>query len=42
LPPIAAYEAITRRLFAQNDAIASFRSLVALDRVKAGTDIVIP
>ncbi len=36
------YEAITRRLFADNEAVASFRSLIALDRVKAGADIVIP
>ena len=35
------YEAVTRRLFAQNDAVASFRSLIALDRVKAATEIVI-
>ncbi len=41
-PDMAAYEAITRRLFAENDAVASFRSLVALDRVKAGSEIVIP
>ena len=41
-PDMAAYEAITRRLFAQNDAVASFRSLVALDRVKTGAEIVIP
>ena len=41
-PDMAAYEAITRRLFAQNDSVASFRSLIALDRVKAGMEIVIP
>jgi Lrp/AsnC family transcriptional regulator, leucine-responsive regulatory protein len=35
------YEAITRRLFADNDAVASFRSLIALDRVKAGAEIAI-
>jgi Lrp/AsnC family transcriptional regulator, leucine-responsive regulatory protein len=39
---MAAYEATTRRLFAQNDAVASFRSLIALDRVKAGGELVIP
>ncbi|WP_419810083.1 Lrp/AsnC family transcriptional regulator [Sphingomonas sp.] len=39
---MAAYEAITRRLFAQNDAVASFRSLIALDRVKAGGELMIP
>lgn len=37
-----AYEALTRRLFAQNEAVASFRSLIALDRVKHGAEIVIP
>lgn len=36
------YEAATRRLFAQNEAVASFRSLIALDRVKAGAEIVVP
>lgn len=41
-PDMSAYEATTRRLFAQNEAVASFRSLVALDRVKAGMEIVIP
>lgn len=35
------YEAITRRLFSENDFVASFRSLLALDRVKAGTSVVI-
>ncbi|MBJ6123721.1 Lrp/AsnC family transcriptional regulator [Sphingomonas mollis] len=39
---MAAYEAITRRLFAQNDAVASFHSLIALDRVKAGGELTIP
>jgi DNA-binding Lrp family transcriptional regulator len=37
-----AYEAITRRLFADNEAVASFRSLIALDRVKAGAEIAVP
>ncbi|MBR0894733.1 Lrp/AsnC family transcriptional regulator [Bradyrhizobium tropiciagri] len=41
-PDMAAYEATTRRLFAQNEAVASFRSLIALDRVKVGAEIVIP
>jgi len=36
------YEAITRRLFAENEAVSSFRSLIALDRVKAGAEIVVP
>ena len=37
-----AYSALTRRLFAENDCIASYRSLIALDRVKTDTSIVIP
>ncbi|MFT3978531.1 MAG: Lrp/AsnC family transcriptional regulator [Sphingomonas bacterium] len=41
-PNMTAYEAATRRLFAQNEAVVSFRSLIALDRVKTGVEIVIP
>ena len=41
-PDMPAYEALTRRLFNENEAIASFRSLIALDRVKTGSEIVIP
>lgn len=37
-----AYEALTRRLFAQNAVVQSYRSLIALDRVKAETAVVIP
>jgi hypothetical protein len=37
-----AYEALTRRLFVENPAIESFRSLIALDRVKAETGVIIP
>ena len=37
-----AYEALTRRLFAEHDYIESYRSLIALDRVKADTSIIIP
>ncbi len=36
------YEAITRRLFANNDAVSSFQSLIALDRVKASAEIMVP
>ncbi|MBS1081232.1 Lrp/AsnC family transcriptional regulator [Gluconobacter kondonii] len=36
------YEQITRRIFAQNDFVSSYRSLIALDRVKTGSEIVIP
>lgn len=31
----------THRLFAQNESVASYRSLIALDRVKFGSDIII-
>jgi Lrp/AsnC family transcriptional regulator, leucine-responsive regulatory protein len=37
-----AYEALTRELFAENECIASYASLIALDRVKVDTGIVIP
>jgi DNA-binding Lrp family transcriptional regulator len=37
-----AYEVLTRRLFVENPAIESFRSLIALDRVKAETGVIIP
>jgi len=37
-----AYEALTRRLFQNSGCIASFRSLIALDRVKADTSVIIP
>ncbi|MFV3130250.1 Lrp/AsnC family transcriptional regulator [Niveispirillum sp. KHB5.9] len=40
-PDMASYEAITRRLFAENDAVVSFRSLIALDRVKEGAEVMI-
>jgi len=33
------YEALTRRLFAENESVASYRTLVALDRVKAGSSV---
>ena len=36
------YEQITRRIFAQNNFVSSYRSLIALDRVKTGSEIVIP
>lgn len=41
-PDMPSYEALTRRLFNDNEAVASFRSLLALDRVKTGSEIVIP
>ncbi|MDP5280369.1 Lrp/AsnC family transcriptional regulator [Sphingomonas sp. DG1-23] len=36
------YEALTRRLFEENDAVDRYRTLIALDRVKAETALVIP
>ncbi len=41
-PDMVAYEATTKRLFSRNEAVASFRSLIALDRIKTGAEIVIP
>lgn len=41
-PDMRSYEGLTRRLFAENALVESFRTLVALDRVKTGTAIVIP
>jgi len=36
------YEELTRRLFSDHEWVASFRTLVALDRVKTDTAILIP
>lgn len=36
------YEELTRRLFSDHEWVASFRTLVALDRVKTDTSIIIP
>lgn len=36
------YERLTRRLFAENELVKSYRTLVALDRVKTDTAVVIP
>ena len=41
-PDMRVYEGLTRRLFAENDLVASYRTLVALDRVKAGMTVVVP
>lgn len=35
------YEALTRRLFAENDLVDRYRTLVALDRVKADTAFIV-
>lgn len=41
-PDMRSYERLTRRLFAENEAVASYRTLVALDRVKTDTAIAVP
>ncbi|WP_028601027.1 Lrp/AsnC family transcriptional regulator [Ottowia thiooxydans] len=41
-PNMPTYEGLTRRLFAENELVVYFRTLVALDRVKTDTAIVIP
>ena len=41
-PDMRCYEAITRRLFAENESVASYHSYLALNRVKAGMELVIP
>ena len=42
LPTMAAYEAVTRRLFFGNNNVKRFRSFVAMDRVKVGLTVPIP
>ncbi len=37
-----AYEGLTRRLFSDHEWVASFRTLVALDRVKSDTAVIVP
>lgn len=34
-PDLPTYESLTKKLFTHNDAVASFRSLIALERIKA-------
>ena len=41
-PDMRAYEALTRKLFATNELVDRYRTLIALDRVKTGSEIVIP
>lgn len=41
-PDMRSYEATTRRLFAENEAVANYHSYLALSRVKAGMELVIP
>lgn len=38
-PDMPTYEALTRRLFSENELVVDFRTLIALDRVKTGTAI---
>ena len=40
-PDMRTYAQLTRRLFAENEAVKSYRSLVALDRVKTGGTVAI-
>lgn len=42
VPDMTSYEAISRRLFADNPVVETFRTLVVLDTVKAGLEIVVP
>jgi DNA-binding Lrp family transcriptional regulator len=42
VPDMRAYEALTRRLFEESELVARYRTLVALDRVKTDTEIIIP
>ncbi|MGC4250184.1 MAG: Lrp/AsnC family transcriptional regulator [Sphingobium sp.] len=41
-PDMRSYEALTRSLFSDHEWVASFRTLVALDRVKTDSAIVVP
>ena len=41
-PDMQAYERLTRRLFAENELVDRYRTLIALDRVKTDTAVVIP
>lgn len=42
VPSMTYYEALSRRLFADNPVVEIFRTLVVLDSVKTGSTIVIP
>ena len=39
VPTMAAYEALTRRLFFGNNNVKRFRTFVAMDRVKVGLTV---
>ncbi|MGO4667421.1 Lrp/AsnC family transcriptional regulator [Bosea sp. 2RAB26] len=42
VPSMAAYEALTRRLFFGNNNVRKFRTFVAMDRVKVGLAVPLP
>jgi DNA-binding Lrp family transcriptional regulator len=42
IPTMAAYEALTRRLFFGNTNVKRFRTFVAMDRVKVGLSVPLP
>lgn len=42
VPSMPYYEALARRLFADNESVTTYRTLVVLDLVKTGTAIEIP
>lgn len=42
VPTMAAYEALTRRLFFGNNNVKRFRTLVVMDRVKVGLLVPLP
>lgn len=39
---MGAYQALTHRLFEQNEAVNRFRTLIALDRVKTDAPLIVP
>lgn len=39
VPTMAAYEAVTRRLFCRNNNVKRFRTFVAMDRVKVALTV---
>lgn len=41
-PDMRSYERLTRKLFAENELVKYYRTVIALDRVKADAAIVIP
>lgn len=41
-PDMRSYERLTRRLFAENELVKYYRTVIALDRIKADSAIVVP